>query len=399
MSTKIRLGIMMFLQYAIWGAWWPVTSVYLGEELGFNGVQVGMIYSLLPLATIISPFIAGQIADRYFPSEKVIAVLQLVGGGLLIFLSTITDYTAMMWMMMIYSLIYAPTLALTNSIAFINLESSEKDFGKIRVWGTVGWITAGLALTGWRNLGLSRLEGDTLILAGIFSIIMGLQSFSLPHTPPKKDAESPWAFLKAVKMLKDKNFLIFIIICFVVATELMFYYVLTGPFLKSDQIGISDANLPAWMTIAQAAEIIVMAFLLPICISKFGLRKVLSIGVLAWPIRYIIFAIGGPTWLVIASLSLHGFCFVFFFVAAFIYVDTVAPKDIRHSAQGLITFVTYGIGLYLGSLFSGWVKDYFTTENVINWTGVFLVPCFLTILCTVAFLLFFKDQRANTREA
>ena len=399
MSTKLRLGIMMFLQYAIWGAWWPVTSVYLGDELGFSGVQVGIIYSLLPLATIISPFIAGQIADRYFPSEKVIAFLQLVGGGFLIFLSTITDYTAMVWMMMIYSLIYAPTLALTNSIAFINLESSEKDFGKIRVWGTVGWIAAGLLLTGWRNLGISAMQGDTLILAGLFSIIMGLQSFSLPHTPPKKDAESPWAFLKAVKMLKDKNFLIFIIISFVVATELMFYYVLTGPFLISDKIGISEANVSGWMTIAQAAEIIVMAVLLPICISKFGLRKVLSIGVLAWPIRYIIFAIGGPTWLVIASLSLHGFCFVFFFVAAFIYVDTVAPKDIRHSAQGLITFVTYGVGLYLGSLFSGWVQDYFTAENVVYWTGVFLVSCFFTILCTVAFLLFFKDDRINTGEA
>jgi nucleoside transporter len=399
MSTKIRLSIMMFLQYAIWGAWGPVLSAYLQNDLGFDGFQVGVMYSLLPLATIISPFFAGQIADRYFPSEKVIAVLQLVGGAFLIFLSTITDYTMLMWMMLIYSLLYAPTLALTNSVAFINLENSEKDFGQVRVWGTIGWIVAGLALAGWRNLGVLGIQGDTLILAGVFSIIMGLQSFSLPHTPPKKEAESPWAFLNALKMLKDKNFLIFIIICFVVATELMFYYVLTAPFLTSDKIGISDANVSGWMTIAQAAEILVMAFLLPYFISKVGLRNVLAIGVLAWPIRYIIFAIGSPTWLVVASLSLHGFCFVFFFTAAFIYVDTVAPKDIRHSAQSLITFVTYGLGMYIGSLFAGWIQNYFTADGVINWTGVFLVPCLLTILSAFAFILFFRDERAKTKTA
>ena len=399
MSAKIRLSIMMFLQYAIWGAWGPVLSAYLQNDLGFDGFQVGVMYSLLPLATIISPFFAGQIADRYFPSEKVIAVLQLIGGAFLIFLSTITDYTMLMWMMLIYSLLYAPTLALTNSIAFINLENSEKDFGQVRVWGTIGWIVAGLALTGWRNLGGLELQGDTLILAGVFSIIMGFQAFSLPHTPPKKEAESPWAFMNALKMMKDKNFLVFIIICFVVATELMFYYVLTAPFLTSDKIGISDANVSGWMTIAQAAEILVMAFLLPYFISKVGLRNVLAIGVLAWPIRYIIFAIGAPTWLVVASLSLHGFCFVFFFTAAFIYVDTVAPKDIRHSAQSLITFVTYGLGMYIGSLFAGWIQNYFTSDGVINWTGVFLVPCLLTVLSAFAFILFFRDERANTKRA
>jgi len=397
MSAKIRLSIMMFLQYAIWGAWGPVLSAYLQNDLGFNGIQVGVMYSLLPLATIISPFFAGQIADRYFSSEKVIAVLQLIGGAFLIFLSTITDYTTLMWLMLVYSLLYAPTLALTNSIAFINLENSEKDFGQVRVWGTIGWIVAGLALAGWRNIGGLELQGDTLILAGVFSIIMGFQSFSLPHTPPKKEAESPWAFLNALKMMKDKNFLVFIIISFIVATELMFYYVLTAPFLTSDKIGISDANVSGWMTIAQAAEILVMAFLLPYFISKVGLRNVLVIGVLAWPIRYIIFAIGSPTWLVVASLSLHGFCFVFFFVAAFIYVDIAAPDDIRHSAQSLITFVTYGLGMYIGSLFAGWIQNYFTSEGVINWTGVFLVPCLLTVLCAFAFLLFFKDERAKTK--
>ncbi len=394
---RFRLCVMMFLQYAIWGAWSPVLSDYLLNVLGFTGTQVGIIYSLLPLATIIAPFIGGQIADRYFASQKVIAILQLAGGGLLLYISQISDYQTMMWVMLFYCFLYAPTLALTNSVAFINLKNSEKEFGIVRVWGTIGWIVAGLALMGWRQLAQNTeslaFRGDTLLLAGIFSIIMGLQAFSLPKTPPKKEGAKPWAFLEAIKMMKDKNFLAFVIISFVVATELMFYYVLTAPFLTSDKIGLSSASVPGVMVIAQVAEIFVLAILLPYLITRIGIRNILVLGVLAWPIRYIIFAIGQPSWLVIASLSLHGFCFVFFFAAAFIYVDTVAPRDIRHSAQSLIMLVTYGVGNYVGSLFAGRIRDFFTTEGITNWTYVFIVPCFLTVLCAVAFLLFVKDNR------
>ena len=396
MSVKVRLGIMMFLQYAIWGAWSPVLSAYLATTLGFSGMQIGIIYSLLPLATIIAPFIGGQFADRYFSSEKVIAVLQLVGGGLLIYISRLTDYTAMMWMLFLYSLLYAPTMALTNSIAFINMKDSEKEFGQVRVWGTIGWIAAGLILSGWRYLGTAP-GADTLLLAGIFSLIMGLQSFTLPNTPPRKDAAKPWAFLEALKMLKDKNVLIFTIIAFVVATELMFYYILTAPFLESVQIGVPQKLTPVVMGIGQLAEILVLAFLLPYVLPKFGIRATLTMGILAWPLRYIIFAVGTPAWLVIASLALHGFCFVFFFAAAFVYFDTIAPKDIRHSAQSFITLVTYGLGNYLGAYFAGWVKDYFTAGGITNWTNVFLVPCALTILCAIAFLAFFRTSVSGAR--
>jgi nucleoside transporter len=408
MSTKVRLGIMMFLEYAIWGAWYPVLSAYLQNTLHFTGIQVGVIYSLLPLATIISPFIAGQVADRYFSSEKVIAFMQLVGGILLILCSQMTSYSAMMWLLLLYCMLYAPTMALTNSIAFINMQNSEKDFGKIRVWGTIGWIVAGLLLSGWRwlskTIGAPAPGADTLLLAGIVSLVMGIQAFTLPHTPPRKDSAKPWAFIEALKMLKDPNFLLFIIISFVVATELMFYYVLTAPFLVSDKIGVSSTSVSAVMVLAQAAEIFVLAFLLPYFLPKYGIRKTLTIGILAWPLRYVIFALGKPAWLVIASLTLHGFCFVFFFAAAFIYVDTIAPKDIRHSAQSFITLVTYGLGNYVGSLFAGWVQTYFTktvttaegvSRAVTNWTGVFIVPCFLTVLCAVLFLLFFKDKTAK----
>jgi nucleoside transporter len=408
MSIKTRLGAMMFLEYAIWGAWAPVLSAYLQNNLGFTGVQLGVIFSLLPLATIISPFVGGQFADRWFPSQKVIAGLQLIGGIILILIANVTAFGPMMWLMLVYCLIYAPTLALTNSIAFVNLKSSEKEFGSIRVWGTIGWIAAGWALAGWRALAKSpdgvAMKGDTLLLAGIFSILMGVLSFGLPHTPPQKEGTKPWAFLEALKMFKDKNFLIFAIISFVVATELQFYYVLTSPFLTSPVVGVSQKYISAVMTIAQFAEIFVMAFMLSWALKKFGMRRTMTLGILAWPIRYIIFVIGQPSWLVIVSLSLHGFCYVFFFTAAYIYVDTIAPKDIRHSAQGLIATIILGFGNFVGSLFCGWIQGLFLKDTSAasiealraGWQKTFLVPTALTVLCLIVFLAFFRQK--NTAE-
>jgi nucleoside transporter len=398
MNSKFRLGTMMFLQYAIWGAWAPVLSAYLMNNLGFSGSQAGFIYSLLPIATIISPFIGGQLADRWFPTQKVIAFMQLAGGVLLLFGAAVATYTGMIWVMLVYCLIYAPTLALTNSIAFINLRDSEKDFGKIRVWGTIGWIAAGWGLAGWRLLAKSTpdlaIKGDTLFLAGLFSIVMGVLSFGLPHTPPKKESAKPWAFLEAIKMLKDKDFLIFTVIAFIVATELQFYYVLTAPFLTSSVVGVSNTWISLVMTIAQIAEIFVMALLLPHFLPKYGIKKTMIIGVLAWPLRYIIFVIGTPAWLVIASLSLHGFCYVFFFTAAFIYVDLIAPKDIRASAQSLIAVIILGLGNFVGSNFSGWIQSLFTNVGVTNWRNVFLVPTALTLLCAVLFVALFKEKKS-----
>ena len=377
-------------------------SAYLQNTLGFNGTQVGVIYSLLPLATIITPFIGGQVADRYFATQKVIAALQLGGGILLLFASRMTEYHSMMWVMLIYNLLYAPTLALTNSLAFHHLSDTEKEFGWVRVGGTIGWIAAGLMLSGWRTLATGAesmaYAGDTLLLAAVFSIVMGLFSYSLPHTPPSKESKNPLAFLEAIKMMRNRYFAIFIVIAFVVSTELQFYYILTGPFLVSPQIGISSQSLTTVMAIAQAAELFVMALLLPYFLPKYGMRITLTLGIIAWPLRYIVFAVGQPTWLVIASLALHGFCYVFFFTASQIYVDTVAPPDIRASAQSLIALVTIGLGMYLGSIFAGWIQNIFSemgTQGQIistNWTAVFLVPCALTILCAAAFLLFFREK-------
>ena len=396
MNAKFRLGAMMFLEYAIWGAWAPILSAYLIDVLHFNGTQVGFIYGLLPIATIIAPLVGGQLADRYFPTEKVIAVMQLLGGAILLLGAAVQNYSAMVWIMLVYCIVYAPTLALTNSIAFINLKNSEKDFGKIRVWGTIGWIAAGWSLAGWRFLAKSTpgiaVKGDTLFLAGLFSILMGVLAFGLPHTPPKKEGAKPWAFLEALKMLKDKDFLMFTVIAFVVATELQFYYVLTAPFLTS-AIGVGSTWISLVMTIAQFAEIFVMALLLPVFLPKYGIKKTMIIGVLAWPLRYIIFVIGTPAWLVIASLSLHGFCYVFFFTAAYIYVDTIAPADIRASAQSLIAVVILGIGNFAGAIFSGWIKDLFTRNDLTNWRNVFWVPTVLTLVCAAAFVFLFRSGR------
>jgi nucleoside transporter len=400
-SAKTRLGAMMFLQYAIWGAWAPVLSAYLINDLHFSGTQVGWIYALLPLATIVSPFVGGQVADRRFATEKVIGVLASTGGILLLAVSQQTHFGAMAVLMLVYCLLYAPTLALTNSIAMINLKDSEAEFGRIRVWGTIGWIASGWALTGWRWLAAGGggspppLAGDTLVLAGVLSLIMGLQSFTLPHTPPRTEGVKPWAFLESLKMLRNRDFAIFVAITFVVATELEFYYILTAPFLESQAIGVSATNVPAVMTIAQLAEIFVMAFFLSYALKRYGMRRTLAIGVVAWPLRYVIFAIGKPAWLVIAALALHGFCYVFFFVAAFIYVDKVAPADVRASAQSLIAIVALGFGRFLGSLFAGTIRDVFTGGGQTDWRAVFLVPCALTLLCAAAFLIFFRGRAAG----
>ncbi|RPI03776.1 MAG: MFS transporter [Calditrichaeota bacterium] len=402
MGKGIRLFFMMFLQYTVWGAWYPVITVYLQNTLGFDGVQAGVVFGLLSLATIISPFIGGQLADRYFSTQKVIAAFHLVGGVLLFFVSKISSYTPMVLLFFVYCLLYAPTIALTNSLAFRHLKDSEKEFGFIRVGGTIGWIAIGLGLTGWRILAESHPAlshpGDMLLLAGFMSILLGLYALTLPDTPPNKEKSNPLAFLAALKMMKNRNFAIFILINFIVSTELMFYYQLTGPFLVSEKIGISPTGLSGVMVIAQIAEILVMALLLPYFLPKFGIRKTLILGILAWPLRYIIFAIGAPVWLVIASLSLHGFCYVFFFTASQIYVDTVAPRDIRASAQSLIILVTIGLGMYLGSIFAGWVQNIFSVKgeagNILstNWVGVFIVPFVLTVLCAIAFLLSFKEK-------
>ncbi len=391
---------MMFLEFAIYGAWLPVLSEYLMTGLHFTGMQVGVIMSLPPLATMISPFIIAQIADRYMASEKVVAILQLLGAALLFLMSGATGYSGMKWFMLAYSLLFAPTFALTSSIAFAHLSRADEEFGKIRVWGTIGWIAAGLTLAGWRwgvhATGIPTLPGDTLSLAGIFSLIMGIQAFTLPHTPPSSGSGNPWAFMEALGLLRDRNFLVFLATAFVVTGELVFYDILAAPFLTSETVGIPSTWISGVMTVAQVAEILIMAYLLPWFLPRFGVKATLLVGIFASVVRYAVFAAGGPVWLVVASLTVQGFCYGFFYIAACIYVDTVAPADIRASAQSLINMVTIGAGSFLGSLATGKVADLLTAPGgptggtAIQWNHVFLVPATAAMLCFIVLAACFR---------
>jgi len=408
-GIKLRLGVMMFLQYAIWGAWAPALWPYLTKPdvgLGLSDPQAAFIFGLLWLACILAPFTGGQIADRYVPTQRFLGVAHTLGAVMLYFAAKAQTLHDMTVYMALYALLYAPTLALTNSIAFHHIPS-EKDFGVVRVFGTIGWIVAGGALSLWRYFGVPSHIADCLMVAGFFSIIQGVYCFTLPNTPPAKDkAADPLAFREAFILLKDRNFLMFMLIAFVVTTELQFYYGPTGQFLES-AMKIRADKVPITMALfAQGAEIIAMWLLLPIALRKYGIRRTLAIGVIAWPLRYLVFAAGslGPLALmkplVVASLAFHGLGFTFFFVVSQIHVDMVAPKDIRASAQSLLTLATMGLGNWLGTLFTGWIMGVFDPRaHPSAWTEVFLVPCALTITCAIAFLLFFKDPENRSKQS
>ena len=401
------LAVMMFLQYAIWGAWSVALAGYLEQELGFAGLGLALIYNALPLMSLIVPFTAGQVADRFMPAQRALALFHLLGGLLLFGLAFQRELLPMTALMLGYTFFYAPTLALSNSVAFRNLKNPEIEFGPIRVWGTIGWIAANLLVTFVRSNFQSLQWGiiDVFALAGGISVLAALLSLTLPHTPPAKESSDPLAFTKAFDLLRDPNYRIFFIIALIVATELPLYYVLTFPFLQlaGSVVGITSENLPTWMTIAQVAEIFTIAFMLPAVLPIWGVRKTMLLGIFAWPARYAVFALAWAmhqqvpwtVWLAVASLALHGFCYVFFFVVAFIYTDMVAPRDVRSSAQALINVAVLGVGMLIGGFFAGWLKDFFTTDGVTNYTMVFLVPTVITVLAGIAFALLFRERPAG----
>ena len=400
LSLRIRLSLMMFLEFAVWGAWAPVLWPYLRGSveqgcLGFSAFQASQIFGVLWLACIAAPFIGGQIVDRWIPTQWFLAAVHLVGGVLMLLMTRTKTFGALWLVMLLYSILYAPTLALTASLAFHHLTDASKQFGQIRVFGTIGWIVAGVLLTVWRTAaGDKSVPSDMLYLAGLISLVMGVLCLFLPHTPPKKEATNPWAFLEALSMLKSPQFLLFLIISFVVTTELQFYYLPTAGFLES-AVGIQHKNVPMVMTVAQIAEMIAMGVFLGVILKRIGIRNSLAIGVIAWPLRYVVFAFyqSVPYWVVVGSLALHGIGYTFFFVVSQIYVDKVATTDIRASAQALLTFATLGLGNYLGTVFTGWIIEVFSPGGVADWKWIFLIPCLLTVTCAVAFLLFFKEPR------
>ncbi len=402
------LAVMMFLQYAIWGTWSVALAGYLEKKLGFTGLGLAFIYNALPLMNLIVPFTAGQVADRFMPAQRALTLFHLLGGVLLIALAFQRELMPMTLLMLGYAFFYAPTLALSNSVAFRNLKDPEIEFGPIRVWGTIGWIVANTMVSLVRAIfdSLQWSFIDVFALAGGISLLTALACLMLPHTPPVKEATDPLAFTKAFSLLRDPNYRVFFIIALIVATELPLYYVLTFPFLQSagSVVGITPASLPLIQSvIAQGAEIFTIAFMLPAVLPIWGVRKTMLLGIFAWPARYAVFALAWAfhqtapwtVWLAVASLALHGFCYVFFFVVAFIYTDMVAPRDVRSSAQALINVAVLGVGMLIGGFFAGWLKDFFTQDGVTNYTMVFLVPTVITIMAWLAFAALFREKPAG----
>jgi nucleoside transporter len=399
LGLRFRLSAMMFLEYAVWGAWTTVGFVYF-QDLGFSDGVISQLFGVMFLACIVAPLVGGQIADRWFPTQRFLAVCHLAGGVFLFLMARERSEVLMLVYMSLYCLLYAPTLALTNSLAFHHMADPDRDFGKVRVWGTIGWIAAGWLLYAWREAAgeEGQVLGDLFYLAGAFSVLLGLVSLALPQTPPSREPGKPFAFIEALKLCRDKNFVVFLAIAFVVTTELQFYYIPTSGFLKD--IGIAHKWVSAVMTIAQAAELLTMWFLLSWALRVFGVRWTLAIGVIAWPLRYILFALGEPTWLVCLSLAFHGMGFTFFFVVSQIYVNNVAGPGIRGSVQSLLTLVTVGLGNWVGTQIYWAIKEWFTSpEGVTDWTSLFLFPCGLTAACAVAYLVFFRPPEAQVEAA
>jgi len=391
-----RLSIMMFLQFFIWGAWYVTAYLYLGK-IGFGGEEIGWTYSVGPIAGIISPFLVGMIADRFFSTERILGVMHLLGGVAMLSAASLMTAenpspSVINMALFVYMLCYFPTLALTNSLALHTLSDSEKFFPLVRVFGTIGWIVAGLFIS-WK-------KWDTQIepfqIAAYASFAMGIYSFFLPHTPPpsagKKVTSREILGLDALVLLKKPAFLVFMVSSFLICIPLAFYYQMATKFIT--QAGLEDPA--AKMSLGQMSEIVFMV-LMPLFFAWLGVKKMLLVGMLAWVVRYALFALGAPegvVWMLIGGILLHGICYDFFFVTGQIYTDKIAPKEIRSQAQGMLVLFTLGLGMLIGAQVAGKLEVAFTTgtgdDAVVAWKQLWMIPSIAAAVVMVAFAIIFK---------
>ena len=414
MSKNSRLGTMMFLQYALWGAWLPVTARYLSAGvaeggLGFSGSEIGMILGLAgSIGAVAAPFIAGQIADRYFSTERILAALVIIGGVVKWITAYQTDYSAWLVLSIIYGVVYMPTLALSNSITFAHMKDPDSDFPKIRVWGTIGWIAASWAfpmiwlqtdlnfqwmppfIVGSEVANVTSRLADALIFSGVISVTYGLFCFMLPNTPPKKDAVEKLAFKKAFALFNQTSFTILVVASLTVSIIHQIYFLQTGPFLSS--IGLKDSQIGPAMTVGQFAEIAAMAYL-GFFLKRFGFRKVIFLGVLAYAARYAVFGtVTLPIWIMVVSQAFHGICYAFFFAGAYIYVDKIADEDVRHSAQTVFGMIILGGGPVIGGWLSGYLQETFTQAGLFDYSPFWYTLSAVGFVTALFFGVMFREQ-------
>ncbi len=388
-TTRLQLSMMMLLQYFIWGAWFVAMGIYLPAVLQADGIQVGLAYGNAWFGALVSPFFIGMIADRYFSAQKVLGVLHLIGAVLLYWLAQIRDLAVFPWVLLLYSCVYMPTVALTNSVAMGQSSESARDFPTLRVLGTIGWIMAGVAVNDQASTSF------IFVLPAVLSAVLGVYSFFLPDTPPKGAGAGSSLRqvlgLDALTLFKDRSYTIFFAGSILLCVPLSFYYAFTGDFLSAS--GVENVTSVMGL-LGQGSEVLFM-LLLPYFLLRLGVRNILLIAMLAWVARYVSLSMGGPDlrWPLYLGVLLHGICYDFFFVTGFVYTDQKAGEGIKSSAQGLFTIATYGVGMTLGSYLGGAVADIFTRDGVRDWSGLWLVPAAIAGVILVAFLLVFKEKK------
>jgi nucleoside transporter len=399
-GIRFKLSLMMFLEFFIWGAWFVTMGTYLAQALSSEGFQIAAAYSTQSLGAIIAPFVIGLIADRFFAAQRILAILHF-GGAILMYLAAQAgQFAAFYPYILLYMIIYMPTLALVNAVSFRQMKDPSRDFALIRVWGTVGWIAAGLIIgfLGWEKE--SRLE-NTFYMASAVSAFLGFFSFLLPDTPPKgKSDKAPTVRemlgLDALKLLNDRNYLMFFIASVLVCIPLAFYYQNANLFLN--ELGMENAA--GTMTLGQMSEVGFMV-LLPLFLRRFGLRTTLLVGMGAWALRYVLFAFGDTgqgVWMLFFGILLHGICYDFFFVSGQIYTDHKAGDKVKSAAQGLITLATYGAGMLIGFWLSGLVANTYAVEGGGHaWRMVWLIPAAIAAGVLVFFALAFKPEKIEAR--